>query len=176
MRRGLAIEYTDKDALLVAIRVLRARGFTKLEAYSPLPEHDIDEALGAKRSPLSIAAGLGALGGAIGGYFLQWLLVAYLYPIDAGGRPPHMPLAFVIITVEMGFLFGGLAVFFACLAACRLVRLWDPLFEVPGFESATRDGFWLAVDARDPHWDRDELEELVHGTGPRQLHGFGGLG
>ena len=33
-----------------------------------------------------------------------------LYPLDEGGRPPHMPLPFTIITVEMGFLFGALAV------------------------------------------------------------------
>jgi hypothetical protein len=49
------------------------------------------------------AAGLGAVAGAYG---LQWLLNAYLYPLDAGGRPAHFPLAFVPITFEMGVLFA----------------------------------------------------------------------
>jgi hypothetical protein len=175
MRRGIIAEYRDKDALLVAIRVVRSRGFTRLASYTPVPSRDIDEALGKRRSPLAIAAGCGAVLGAGGGYALQWLLVAHLYPVDVGSRPPYMPLPFLIITIEMGFLFGGLTVFFACLAAARLLRLWDPVFEVPGFESATRDGFWLAITADDPKWNARELRDVLAGTGPDQLHGFGGL-
>ena len=176
MKRGLVAEYADADALLVAIRVVRSRGYTALEAFTPFPVHGLDDALGARRSPLSIAAALGAVGGAAGAYALQWLLVGYLYPLDVGAHPPHMPLPFLIITIEMGFLFGGLSVFFACLFAARLFRLWDPVCEVPGFESATRDGFWLAVSADDPMWNGREVETVIHGTGPRTLHGFGGLG
>jgi hypothetical protein len=175
MKRGVVAEYGDADALLVAIHVVRSRGYTALEAYTPFSVHGIDEALGAKRSPLSLAAGIGALGGAAGAYALEWYLVAHLYPLELGGHPPHMPLPFLIITIEMGFLFGGLTVFFACLTAARLFRLWDPICEVPGFESATRDGFWLAVGADDPKWDRDEIERVIGGTGARVVHGFGGL-
>lgn len=176
MRRGVIAEYDDEDALLVAIHVVRSRGYSKLQAYTPYPVEDLDEAIGAHRSPLSLAAGFGAVGGAAGAYFLQWLLVGYLYPIDLGAHPPHMPLAFVIITVEMGFLFGGLTVFFACLFAAKLFRLWEPVCEVDGFESVTRAGFWLAVSADDPKWNRAELEHVLGGTAPRQLRGFGGLG
>ena len=64
-----------------------------------------------------------------------------------------MPLPFTIITVEMGFLFGALAVVAAFLVGSRLGKLWEPIFDVPGFESATRDHFWLAVDAPDPAFD-----------------------
>src|SRR5205085_2986897 len=118
---------------------------------------EIDRALGARRSPLAIAAGVGGLAGAIGGYCLQWLLLAYLYPVDAGGRPPNMPLPFTIITIEMGFLFGALSVCAAFFIGARLFKLWDPIFDVPGFESATRAGFWLAVDASDPAWPHAEI-------------------
>ena len=176
MRRGLAAEYAEVSGLLAAIHVLRARGFTELEAYSPTPVEEIDEALGKRRSPLAVAAGIGAALGAGGAYFLQWWLVAYLYPVDLGSRPPHMPLAYLIITIEMGFLLGALVVSGAFLVACRLLKLWEPLFEVPGFQSATRDRFWLAVGANDPQWQPDTVLEVVKGTGPLQLHGFGGAG
>jgi hypothetical protein len=176
LTRGLLAEYPDKDALVVAIHVLRSRGYTHLQAFLPFPVAEVDEALGRRRSPLALAAGFGATFGATGAYFLQWLLVAYLYPVDAGSRPPHMPLAYLIITIEMGFLFGGLAVFFACLFAAKLFRLWDPVCEVEGFESATRDGFWLGVGIDDPRWQRAEVEALIRGTAPRAIHGFGGLG
>ena len=167
MTGGFAAEYADEAALVAAIRSLRARGSAPLEAYSPIPSHAIDAALGARRSPLAIAAGIGALAGAGGAYALQWLLVAHLYPVDTGGRPPHMPLPFTIITIEMGFLFGALAVFVAFLVGSRLVTLWHPMFEVPGFESATRDGWWLAVG--DP-----AAEDALRATSPRQLHPLGG--
>ena len=173
MRRGVAAEYPDKDALLVAIRAARARGFTDLETFTPCPVEEIDEALAAKRSPMAIAAGIGGLAGAVGGYFLQWLLVAYLYPVSAGTRPPHMPLPFVIITIEMGFLLGGLTVFFAFFIASRLLKLWDPVFDVPGIESATRAGFWLAIDADDPRYDAPSLAALLRASGPRRLQLFG---
>ena len=176
MRRGVAAEYASEQAVVEAIRTLRARGLAGLEAYGPVPSHAIDAALGARRSPLSIAAGIGGLFGAGGAYFLQWLLVGYLYPVDVGARPPHMPLPFAIITIEMGFLFGALFVVGAFLVASRLVKLWDPIFEVPGFESATRAGFWLAVDADDAAWDRDAVMVALHATTPSQLHGFGGIG
>jgi len=168
VRRGVIAEYASASALLAAGRTLRAKGFTHLEAYTPHPVKEIDDALAAKRSPLAIAAGLGGLCGALGGYLLQWYLVAHLYPIDSGGRPAHMPLPFLIITIEMGFLFGALAVVAAFFVGARLVNLWDPLFEVPGFESATRDGYWLAVATDDP--------EVFAGTTPRCVHAFGGAG
>ncbi len=172
--RGLAAEYTELATIIAAIRALRARGFTRLEAFAPYPEHALDAALGARRSPLSIAAGIGGLAGAVGGYFLQWWLVAYLYPVDVGVRPPHMPLPFTIITVEMGFLLGGLVVFCALFVAARLLKLWEPICDVRGFESATRDAFWLAIDARDPQWNGDALVALLRESGARQIHGFGG--
>jgi hypothetical protein len=139
----IAAEYIDAAALANAIRVVRTRGFERIEAYTPYPVPELDGALGRRRSPLALAAGVGGLGGAIGGYALQWLLDAYLYPVDTGGRPVHMPLAFVPITIEMGFLFGGVCVFLACLFAARLFRLWAPIDDVPGF---TSDGFWLAIE------------------------------
>jgi ActD protein len=176
VKRGLAAEYPSEHALLAAIRAVRGEGLTRLEAYSPVPSEHIDQALGARRSPLAVAAGLGALFGAVGAYFLQWYLVAHLYPVDVGGRPPHMPLPFVIITIEMGFLFGGLFVTFAFIIASRLGKLWEPIFEVPGFESASRAGFWLAIDAEDPTWEGCDVTDVVRRTDPVQLHGFGGVG
>ena len=176
MRRGVAAEFATVDALVVAIRTVRARGLRRLEAYTPVPSHEIDSALGARRSPLAIAAGAGGLAGAVGAYFLQWLLVAYLYPVDAGGRPPHMALPFTIITIEMGFLVGAVTAFVAFLVGARLFKLWDPIFEVPGFESASRDGFWLAIDAGDPAWDRETILGALRETEATRVHGFGGLG
>ncbi len=176
MKRGIAAEYASEEALLDAIRAVRASGLDTLEVYSPVPSDAIDSALGARRSPLAVAAGVGGLTGAIGGYFLQWLLVVRLYPVNVGGRPPHMPLPFTIITIEMGFLLGALFVVGAFFAASRLGRLWEPIAETPGFESATRAAFWLAISADDPAWDREDVLETVRRTQPLCTQAFGGVG
>ena len=174
MRRGIAAEYDELPDLVGAIRAVRARGIERVEAYTPYPVPELDDVLGAKPSPLSYVTAAGALFGALGGYGLQWLLNAYLYPVNAGGRPPHMPLAFVIITIEMGFLFGGLAAFFGNFVASRLPQLWEPIADADGFASATRAGFWLAVDADDPRYDAPALAAMLRASHAKRLELFGG--
>ncbi|HEY4240391.1 MAG TPA: DUF3341 domain-containing protein [Kofleriaceae bacterium] len=172
MKRGLAADLGSAAALAGAIGDLRAHGMTRLEAFTPVPSDEVDAAIGGKRSPLPKAAALGGLAGAIGGYALEWLLTAYLYPIDSGGRPAHMPLAYLIIAIEMGFLLGALATVAAFTLAARLGTLWAPVDEVPGFAG---DGCWLAVDAEDPAFDRAQIEAALRERGAPHVYRFGGL-
>jgi hypothetical protein len=142
----LYAEYDDPEALARAIPAVRAWAPANLDALTPYPVPVIDRALAGPPSRVSLfafAAGIGAAGGAYG---LQWLLDAYLYPLNVGGRPAHFPLAFVPITFEMTVLFASLTAFLGVLVGARLLRLWDPSREIPGIESATRIRFWLVVD------------------------------
>ncbi len=174
MRAGVIAEYPGEAELMRAIRAARGRGWTRLEAYTPFHVEGLDEALGRHRSPLAIATAAGALFGAIGAYALQWFLGAYLPPVTSGGRPPHQPLAHEPITIEMGFLFGGFASFFGVLIASKLVKLWEPVCDVPGFGSSTRDGFWLAVGRDDPRFDALAVESELAATGATRVTWFGG--
>lgn len=173
MTPALLAEYATPSALLDAIAAARDKGYRKLEAYTPYPVPGLDEALAAPASRLPwfvLAAGLGAAAGAYG---LQWLLNAYLYPLSVGARPPYYPLAYVPITFEMGILFASFAAFFGVLAFGRLMRLYDPVFEVPGFESATNDAFWLRIDASDPRFDATTTEQDLHATHPLRVVRWG---
>jgi hypothetical protein len=167
--KSILAEYGDERALTLAARALRAKGYTKLEAYTPHPVHRLDDALAAQPSRLPWFVAVIGVGGAIAAYALQWLLNGYLYPVDAGGRPAHMPLAFVPITFEMGVLAAGLAAFACVLAFGGLVKLWHPVFEVEGFASATRAGYWLAIDGRDPIFDLGRALSDVRTTDPLQV-------
>ena len=53
MRTGLAAEFPTPEALLSAVRALRARGLRGLDAFTPHPVHGLEEALGLSRSPLN---------------------------------------------------------------------------------------------------------------------------
>ncbi len=66
----------------------------------------------------------------------------------AGGRARG--LAFIPITFEMMVLSAALTGFVVLLVLARLPELWHPVFDVPGFERASIDRFWVGIDARDP--------------------------
>jgi hypothetical protein len=162
-------EFPSEAAIVSAIRRLRAEGFRGLDAYVPFPSHDIEHALGLTRSRLPVVIFAVAVSAAIGAYALQWFLVAYLYPLEVGGRPPHFPLAFIIITFEMGILAAGLTSYFGTLAAGRLVRLNDAVQNTPGFESATRDAFWLEVPTADRAFDDERTRRLLTEEGASRI-------
>jgi len=169
MADRLLAEFADEAAVVTAIHRLRADGFGKLDVYMPYPSHEIEHALGYGPSKLPWA--IFVIGGcaAIGAYLLQWFLVAYLYPLVVGNRPPHFPLAFIIITFEMGILFSGFTAFFGTLAAGKLVRLVDGVQNTPGFQSATRDAFWLEVPTSDPAFDADRTRQLLGDAGAQRI-------
>jgi hypothetical protein len=172
----LYAEFTEPAALARAIERAREAATVRVEAYTPYPSHEIERALAARPSRLSavvLAAGLGAAAGAYG---LQWLLNAYLYPLDVGGRPPHFPLAYVPITFEMGVLFASLAAFLGVIFGGRLLRLWDPSRDVEGIESATGSRFWLELETdADPH-AVEALIEILRGAGAITVRRAGGAG
>jgi len=143
----LMAELADPEAVLAAITALRERQVRVLDVYSPYPVREIEAALALGRSRIPYLAGAGALLGGTAAYALQWWMNAYDYPLDVGGRPPHMPSAFVPITFEMAVLAAAFAIFVSVLAAAGMPRLWDPVFEVEGFESASVDRFWLAAES-----------------------------
>lgn len=174
MKRALLTEFCTPEDLASAARHLRARGYERLDAYTPYSTEAVREALALDASPLSRLVFLGAVLGAGAAYFLQWYTTARLYPINVGGRPLHMPLAFVPITFEMGVLFAAFTAFFGVLGLGRLLKLWDPVFEVHGFESFSVDRFWLRVDEPDPTFDPARLQEELSPFNPRRHVVLGG--
>lgn len=174
MRSGLLAEFTGSEELVSALRAMHASGYRRMNAYSPFPLPEAEPAMGMRRSRLPLVICFVGLTAAAGAYGLQYLVTAYLYPLDVGGRPPHMPLPYVIITFEMGVLFAGLTAFFGVLVLARATRLWDPVFEVDGFERASIDRFFLEVDARDTLFDIDATARRLTTLGAVQVTPFGG--
>lgn len=169
MSAPLLAEYRTQAALLQAIAALRGKGYRQMEAYTPYPVHGLDEALGQPASRLPWVVLVAGLGAAALAYGLQWLLNAFLYPINVGGRPPHFFLSYIPITFEMGILFASFAAFFGVLWCGRLLRLYQPVFETRGFESATNDAFWLCVLPADPQFEPTATERDLAATEPLRV-------
>jgi hypothetical protein len=164
----LYAEFADPAALLEAARTLRATGHHRIELHSsyPLPEHLLTAAGFPARPPAwaSLVTFVAGVGAATGAYALQWLLNAYLYPLNVGGRPAHFPLAFVPITFEMGVLFAALATFGMIAWGGGLFRWWNPSSEISGIESATGTGFWVEVGPQNDT-DREAITQMLVASG-----------
>jgi len=165
MDTGYLGELLTPEELLRAVGALRARGYRRIDAFSPYPIKGLEEALHLGRSPLNRRLLPIALLGAGFGYALQYWCNGVDYPLDVGGRPLHSAPAFIPITFESGVLAAALGGCLLLLLLCRLPQLYCPLFDVPGFERASIDRFWVGVDERDPGFNEVQTERDLREIG-----------
>lgn len=160
---GVLAEFKSGEALLAAIGAAQAAGFTRMEAYTPLPMHEVSHALGQENDLPKYVLGGGILG-AVTGFGLQYYASVVHYPINVGGRPLNSWPSFIPVTFELTILFAALTAVFGMLALNGLPRPHHPVFGVPGFELASRDRFFLLVLHYDPCFDADKALATLRAT------------
>ncbi len=167
---GLVGSFTSSEALTAAARQLRSIGFRAVEAYTPYPVEGLDQVLRpGRRMWLPLVIFLGAVFGAVWGYFIQYWDEALNYPINVGGRPPNSWPAFTVGTFEFMVLCAIAAGFFGLLAFCRLPRLYHPIFSAMEFERASVDRFVLCVEAHDPSFEPQRIRRIFERYGAESV-------
>ena len=166
---GLLAEYEDPEQLVTAGRQARELGYRRMEAYTPFPIEGMAEIVGVhgKRLPRIVLAG-GILG-ATGGLLMQWYSATIAYPWNVGGRPYASWPAFIPIAFELTILLAALSAVFGMLWLNGLPQPYHPVFNVPGFATASRDRFFLCIEAADPKFDYAETRRFLEGTGARVI-------
>jgi Protein of unknown function (DUF3341) len=96
---------------------------------------------------------------------MQYWIEVIDYPINVGGKPYNSWPAFVPITFEMTVLFAAFAAVLGMLMLNKLPQPYHPVFNVPSFALATRDRFFLAVEANDPKFDHAKVTDLLKSLG-----------
>lgn len=130
---GVLAVFSHLDTLIDAIKKLRAAGHADFTVYSPIPRHEIEDALGQPVSPVRMFTLIGGIAGcAIGAWLTLWM--SYDWPLVVGGKPIGSVPPYVVIMFEMTILFGALTtilgiVWNALFAARRTGRIaYDPRF------------------------------------------------
>jgi hypothetical protein len=159
---GYLAEFADGASLLRACERARAAGYSRLEAYTPLPMHEVSQVLGYRnRLPLLVL--LGGAVGAVLGFGMQYYSSVESYPLNVGGRPLNSWPAFVVVTFELTILCAALTAVLGMLALNGLPRPHHPVFAVPAFELASRNRFFLLILAHDPRFDAAETQAFLAG-------------
>ena len=146
---GLLAEFDSDEALYAAAQNAYAQGYRRLEGYSPYPIPGLAEALGFHRTGVPTLVLLGGLLGCIGGFFLQYYLMAVDYPLNVGGRPPNSWPMYIPVTFELTILCAVLTAVISMLALSELPQLDHPVFNVDRFSLVSRDRFFLFIAATD---------------------------
>ncbi|HUF42629.1 MAG TPA: DUF3341 domain-containing protein [Verrucomicrobiae bacterium] len=158
---GLMAEFSSAEALLEAARRAYADGYRRMDAYSPFPVDGLSEAIGFHKTRLPLIVLIGGIAGCLGGFYLQYWASVIDYPINVGGRPFNSWQAFIPVTFEMTILFAALSAVLGMIALNRLPMPYHPVFNVERFELATRDRFFLCIEATDSRFDADQTRRLL---------------
>ena len=127
------------DTTIDAIRQLRAKGFSNLTVYSPVPVEEIEEEMehGRPLSKVRLFSIAGALTGTATAFFLT-IWTSMKWELVTGGKHPVSIPPFIIIAFELTILLTGISTLIAVLILGRLPQTkpsptYDPRFSVDRF-------------------------------------------
>ena len=166
---GVMAEFDDATALVRAAGRAHDEGYRKMDAYSPVPIEELHEAMHIHDNRLPAIVLGGGVFGAIAGYGLQYWASTIAYPINVGGRPLHSWPAFIPVAFETTILAAALSAVLGMLALNGLPQPFHPVFNVPRFALASRNRFFLCIEARDPKFNIDSTRAFLQSLGAREV-------
>jgi hypothetical protein len=155
---GVLASFIHIDAAVDAIRALRAMGQRNLVVYSPSPNHEIEEALNHRVSPVRLFTLIGGLSGCTAG-FAMTIWMSYDWPVLVGGKPIASIPPYVVIAFELTILMGA-------LSTVAAVALFSALMGKPGIAydprfSDDQVGIFVPLTGD----QRGAVEQLLHSAG-----------
>ncbi len=171
---GLLASFDYVDSTVDAIEELRKSGLKAITAFSPYPEHLIEESLGYDQSPVRVFTLVGGMSGAAAGFALA-SFTSLDWPLITGGKPILSMPAYVIIAFELAILFGVLATLIGMFINSRLPYVKPMVVYDPEF-SAGRFGLYVTapeerigearriLESHEPVEIREDPEGVAHAS------------
>jgi hypothetical protein len=162
-------EFDTPTELVRAATAAHQRGYRKLDAYSPFPIEELNDALHLHHNKLSLIVLIGGIIGGLSGYLLQYYVTVMHYPINIAGRPLHSWPSYIVITFELTILLASISAVVGLMALCGLPMPYHPTFNVPRFALATHDRFFLCIESADPLFDSIQTSDFLRTLEPREV-------
>lgn len=153
---GLLAEFDTPGELVHAAEAAHDAGYRVMDCYTPYPVEEAAEAIGFHKNRVSLCTLIGGILGGSGGYSLMYWVSVITYPINVGGKPFHSWPAFVPVLFECTVLGASLATLIGMLALNGLPLPYHPVFNAPNFARASKDKFFLCIEAKDPKFSLTE--------------------
>lgn len=166
---GVVAEFGTVEEIMSAAERVKEAGYTRTDAYTPFPVEGLDDALGMRPTNLGwVVLVMGILGG-LGGFFMQWWANTTYYPLNIGGKPLNSWPNWIVIMYEITILVSAFTAGLYMIFRNGMPRPYHSIFNTPGFENASRDKFFLCVEARDPKFELDETRALLESLSPERV-------
>ena len=166
---GAMAEFDTPEELLSACERAYAEGYRRMDAYAPMPVEGLAEAIGFKKNYVALAVLIGGICGVLGGYGLLFWITVIAYPHNVGGRPLHSWPSYIPITFECMILLAALTALVSMLAMNGLPKPYHPVFNVPAFDRASIDKFFLCIESSDTKFRTEDTIEFLRQTGAREV-------
>jgi hypothetical protein len=163
---GMLAEFDSEEAVLDAAHKTRAEGYQRVEGYTPIAVEGLAEALGSSRTRVAAMTLAFGILGAILGFGTCWYANVVSYRWNVGGRPPDSWPAFIPITFEMMVLGASFGALLSMLGLNGLPQPYHPVFNAPQFQLASKDRFFICIEATDPKYDPAETRKFLEGLSP----------
>jgi hypothetical protein len=166
---GVMAEFESATDLVAAANRTREAGYVDVDAYSPIPIEELHHAIGFKSTKLPLLVLIGGLLGASGGFSLEYWVSAIAYPLNVGGKPLVSWPMFIPVTFECGILGAALTCVVGMFALNKLPMPYHPVFNVPRFALASRNRFFLCIEATDRQFNLDQVRAFLENIGGREV-------
>jgi hypothetical protein len=166
---GLMAEFDNPTDLVNAAIAARHEGYRKMDGFSPYPIEELNHALHYHKNKLPLIVLLGGICGGLTGFCLQWYITVFNFPTNIGGRPLFSWPSYIIITFELTILFAAFAAVLGLLGLCGLPMPYHPVFNVPRFSLASRNSFFLCIEAADPQFEIGKTKSFLAGLQPKEV-------
>jgi hypothetical protein len=166
---GILAEFDDPRSLVEAAKRTYAAGYRKIDTFTPYPIEEAWEAIGHHDRRLSPIVLGGGITGLLAGLGLQEWVHQVAYPVNIAGKPLNSWPQFIPVTFEMTILFAAIAAVLGMIVLNGLPQPYHPAFNVPRFEHASRDKFFLIVESEDPKFDREGTADFLKGLNASEV-------
>jgi hypothetical protein len=167
---GVMAEFDSAQTIVDAARLAVAEGFSKVEAYTPVPIEELNDIIHKTRTILPKLVLAGGIGGMMTGFGLQYWASVLEYPMNVGGRPFASWPAFVIPSYELTILFSALTAAVGMIALNGLPQPYHPVFNAPRFSLASSDKFFLVIEADDPRFNLADTSRFLERVGAKGVY------